>query len=33
MLSFDDETPPIINKPKHLLPLKKEENKEQNERV
>ncbi len=33
MLSLDDETLPIINKPKHPPPPKREENKEQNERV
>jgi hypothetical protein len=33
MLSLDDETLPIINKPKHPPPPKREENKEQNEKV
>jgi hypothetical protein len=33
MLSIDDETLPIINKPKHPAPPKREENKEQNEKV
>jgi hypothetical protein len=33
MLSFDDETLPIINKPKQPPSPKREENKEQNEKV
>jgi hypothetical protein len=33
MLSLDDETLPIINKPKLPPPPKREQNKEQNERV
>jgi hypothetical protein len=33
MLFLDDETLPIINKPKHPPPPKREENKEQTERV
>jgi hypothetical protein len=33
MLSLDDETLPIINKPKYPPPKRREENKEQNGRV
>jgi hypothetical protein len=33
ILSLDDETLSIINKPKHPPPPKKEKNKEQNEKV
>jgi hypothetical protein len=33
MLSLDDETLPIINKPNHPPSPRREENKEQNERV
>jgi hypothetical protein len=33
MFSLDDAILPIINKPKHPPPLKREENKEQHEKV